>query len=322
MGVSGGSPITILEPTATNLPPDLLDLKTLEALYKTSGNFELDATYVFQKSDYQRFFGRQYLTAEVVKEQVGTVSYLVQPLVILGVSVEGTDVKILSVPFVGSAQLFAKTQVGYLIFNDNSFTTEEEDTYDGEYYHKRGAPGEKLWQRMNTDVDPWMDEVFLSSNNLTFADTYACSCPDFLHAILRMPEATSDGNINNRQRRIPLPSAQGMSSYKQLGISQAAGTAASWETLDYRSSHRMCKHSVASHFIDRIKVREPKGYPTTEARESFEKKLEEDIQEVAAEFMDQLRRSEITTLEIIAALAAGLNLNDTELASVIINSNF
>ena len=273
---------------------------------------------MFEKSDYQRFFGRQYLTADVVKDEVGTVSYLVQPLRILGASVEGDELKIVSEPFVGSAQLFAKTQVGYLIFNDKSFTTEEPDTYNGEYYHALGAPGEKLWERMNTDVDPWMDEVFLSNQNLTFADTYACSCPDFLHAILRMPEATSDGNKTNRQRRAPLPSAQGMSSYNQLGLTQAAGTAASWETLDYRSSHRMCKHTVASHFIDRIKVREPKGYPTLESREGFEEKLEKDIKEVAEEFMDQLRRSEITTLEIIAALSAGLNLNETELASVLL----
>ena len=190
------------------------------------------------------------------------------------------------------------------------------------YYHQLGKPGEELWQRLNTDVDPWMDEVFVGGGFLTFADVYACSCPDYLHALLRMPEATSDGNSTNRQRRAPLPTAQSRSTYEQLGLAQAAVTAASWETLDYKTSHRMCKHTVASNFIDRIKVVEPKGYPTVEARESFEKKLEKDIQEVAEEFADQLRRSEITTLEVVAALSSALNFDEVELANVILNSRF
>ena len=135
-----------------------------------------------------------------------------------------------------------------------------------------------------------------------------------------MPEATEGNNRNNRQRRAPLPSAQGQSTYGQLGLTQAAGAAASWETLQYKTSHRMCKHTVASHFTNKIKVKEPKGYPTLVARETFEEKLEADIKEVADEFLDQLKRSEITSIEIIAALAAGLNLNEVQLASVIINS--
>ena len=164
-----------------------------------------------------------------------------------------------------------------------------------------------------------MDEVFTSVEPLTFADTFACSCPDYLHAILRMPETSSFGQKINRQRRAPTPSAQSNSSFGQLGFAQIAGTAASWETLDYKTSHRMCKHTVASHFTDKIKVQEPKSYPTLEARESFEKKLEEDIREVADEFAQQLRRSEITSIEIIAVLASSLNLNEVEIANLILN---
>ena len=63
---------------------------------------------------------------------------------------------------------------------------------------ERGAPGEDLWKRLNTDVDPWMDEVFVDGGFLTFADVYACSCPDYLHALLlRMPQkAHTDGGTN------------------------------------------------------------------------------------------------------------------------------
>ena len=42
----------------------------------------------------------------------------------------------------------------------------------------------------------------------------------------------------------------------------------------------MCKHSIAAMFIEKIKVKEPNKYPTIEARENFEAKLNDDIAEV------------------------------------------
>ena len=71
-----------------------------------------------------------------------------------------------------------------------------------------------------------------------------------------------------------------------------------------------------------IKVKEPNEYPTIEARESFESKLREDIAEVGDEFAESYKRGGITTLEVIFALAQGLNLDDVETAYVILNSNF
>ena len=319
---TGATNIKILDDNASVLPPSLLEIAQLPALVEADGTYTIQANYVFEKSDYQRFFGREYLSADRVKQQVSTLSFSVLPFKILAVS-EGPDsVTLESVPFMSSVEMFATEPVGYVIFNDKSFTKQTVDEYDGVYYHQLGAPDEPLWQRLDTDVDPWMDEVFVSTEFLTFADVYACSCPDYLHAIIRMPEETNNETITNRQRRIPLPSAQGKSSYEQLGLSQAAGAAASWETMDYRTSHRLCKHSVASHFIDKIKVQEPKGYPSLESREAFEAKLEADIKEVAEEFLDQLRRSEITTVEIVTALGTALNFNEVELASIILNSTF
>jgi hypothetical protein len=75
-------------------------------------------------------------------------------------------------------------------------------------------------------------------------------------------------------------------------------------------------------FIENLKVKEPNSYPTIDARESFEEKLEKDMAEVGEEFISSYRRGGITTLELIFALAQGLNLDEVELAYVILNSNF
>ena len=75
-------------------------------------------------------------------------------------------------------------------------------------------------------------------------------------------------------------------------------------------------------FINNIRVQEPNTFPSAEAREQFESKLATDIREVAEEFTAQLKRSEITTVEIIYALAEALNLDDIELGYVLLTSNF
>ena len=82
------------------------------------------------------------------------------------------------------------------------------------------------------------------------------------------------------------------------------------------------KHTAGLGFIENIKVKEPNTYPTVDAREAFEAKLEKDIAEVGDEFIASYKRGGITTLEIIFALAQGLNLDEVELAYVMLNSNF
>ena len=85
---------------------------------------------------------------------------------------------------------------------------------------------------------------------------------------------------------------------------------------------KMCKHSIAAMFIEKIKVKEPNTYPTIDAREKFEEKLAKEIAEVADEFNVSYKRGGITALEIIFALAQGLNLDEVETAYVMLNSNF
>ena len=84
----------------------------------------------------------------------------------------------------------------------------------------------------------------------------------------------------------------------------------------------MCKHSIAAMFIERLKLKEPNTYPTLDAREDFEAKLEKDMAEVGDEFNASYRRGGITALEVIFSLAQGLNLDDVELAYVVLNSTF
>ena len=73
-------------------------------------------------------------------------------------------------------------------------------------------------------------------------------------------------------------------------------------------------------FIDKVRVMEPNTFPSADAREKFEEKVDTDIQEVAEEFTAQLRRSEITQIEVIYALAEALNLDDVEIGYVLLTS--
>ena len=177
---------------------------------------------------------------------------------------------------------------------------------------------------LDTDVDPWMDEVFTSGNTLRPATVYTCSCPNHSHSLLRAPQATQENGTRkvNRQRRYPLPTVLGKADFDAIGENAAAGLIESWESREHRMGFKMCKHSIASMFIDHIKVKEPNSYPTAEARLAFEEKLIKEIEEVGAEFGMSYQRGGITTLEIVFALAQGLNLDDVETAYVMLNSNF
>ena len=84
----------------------------------------------------------------------------------------------------------------------------------------------------------------------------------------------------------------------------------------------MCKHSVATMFHHKIKVQEPKQYPSFDSRVKFEEKLNKDMDQVAEEFRSQLKRSEITTKEVVYLLAQGLNLDEIETAYVMLNSRY
>ena len=317
--------VEILDATNNALPPSLYDISTLPKLFSsTNAQVTVKGTYIFDKSLYQRFYGKQLLTGDVVDEETGLISYSLLPFTILGVDVLDGNLLLKSVPAKTEIKLLSQASPGStLILSDYSFTKISIDEYNGRYYHTE-IPGENLWMRLDTDVNPWMDEVFTTGNPLQPAVLYTCSCPNHAHAILSAPQTTQDEDSRkiNRQRRYPLPTVQGANDFDSLGRNQAAGKIESWENQEHKMGFKMCKHSIAAMFIEHIKVQEPNKYPTVEARESFEAKLDDDIAEVGDEFAASYRRGGITTLEVIFALAQGLNLDDVETAYVILNSNF
>ena len=318
--------LEVLDPNSEVLPPSLYDITTLPSIFtSTDASYTVSGLHIFQKELYQKYFGRQYLTADLVASEVDLASYSILPFRILGVQVDGSRLEFTSVPFTSELKMYSPPDGNStLVFADYSFTKLSIDEYDGNYYHALGKPGDSPWMNLDTDVDPWMDEVFTTGNALRPATTYTCSCPNHSHAILRAPQQTQDDGTRkiNRQRRYPMPTVLGKSDFNAIGTNSAAGLIESWESREHKMSFKMCKHSIASMFIDKLKVKEPNSYPTVEARIAFEEKLVKEIEEVAAEFGASYKRGGITTLEIIFALAQGLNLDEVETAYVMLNSNF
>jgi hypothetical protein len=321
-----GVTIQILDPGAEQLPPSLYDITSLDVLATTTADVSLNGTYRYDKSLYQRFFGQQYLTAQVVEKEIISLSFTVMPFTILGIQqIPGTtNVEVRAVPFKGELRMYTEVTNSTLSFADWSFTQTDVDAYDGVYYHQLGSPDEEPWMRINTDIDPWMDEIFTSGEPLKPATVYSCSCPNHSQAILRAPQETDDTNTRriNRQRRYPLPTVLGQNDLSGTGLQQAAGRIESWETREHKMSFKMCKHSIASMFIEHIKIQEPNKYPTVESRIKFEEKLNKEMNEVGEEFVASYKRGGITALEIVFAMAQGLNLDDVELAYVVLNSKF
>tara|TARA_B100000524_G_scaffold345306_1_gene243729 strand:+ start:579 stop:2339 length:1761 start_codon:yes stop_codon:yes gene_type:complete len=310
----------------SELPPSLLDINELDEIYSTAhATGAIKANFTFQKADYQRYFKSQYLTADVVQQEVNQLSYSVMPFAIQSILIVGNQLELTAVQQQGSINLFtAGEQFNWIICADNSFTKKIIDNdADGNYLHKEPPPGEERWKRLITDIDPWIDPVFTENSSLQYAEVFCCSCPDFSHAAIRMPEAINDdGTSNNKQRRFPIPSAMSSASYEKSGVIGAAGILQSWETSKYKHSFRLCKHTIAAMFINKIKVQEPKAYPSFDSRNKFEQRLKKDMDEVANEFRSQLKRSKITTAEVIFMLSQGLNLDDIETAFVMLNSNY
>lgn len=309
-----GASIAVLDSSAEVLPPSLYDIKSLPVLFTSEEcTYLINGTYIYQKDLYQRFFGRQYLTADVVKDRVESASYSVMPFTILGVAIKEGNLELTSVPAITSVELYAPLRdSGTLIFTDYSFTK------------SRTGEDENPWLYIDTDVDPWMDEVFSNGKPLAPATLYSCSCPNYSHSILSAPQQTQDNGERkiNRQRRYPLPTVLGQSDFNALGKNQAAGKIESWESREHMMSYKLCKHAIAAMFIEHKQVIEPSQYPTVEARVSFEEKLKKEMDEVGEEFEVSYKRGGITTLEVIFALAQGLNLDDVELAYVVLNSKF
>ena len=129
----------------TNLPPSLYDIQTLDPILSDPmGGYTIEGTYIYRKDLYQRFYGNQYLTGELVTDEVNIISYSVMPYVIQGVERRGGLIQLRSQPFVSELKLYQVAVDATLVFTDYSFVKYAIDEYNGNYYHKQGAPTDKL----------------------------------------------------------------------------------------------------------------------------------------------------------------------------------
>ena len=320
-----GVELFALDPGQEALPPSMYDINNLDSIITTTNaSYTISGTYVFEKKAYQRFFKNTYVTADLVASEVEQLSYSVLPFPIKGAKIEniaGVDTLVIdSFAFQSEIKMYPPLTIdSTLVFTDFSFTK----SY-GTDTGKRDAGDNVIYKEtMYTDVNPWMDEVFTSGENLRPAQIYTCSCPSHSQSILAMPQSSNgpDERKNNRQYRYPLPSVLGQTRFEGVGTTQAAGKISNWQSPDQRLGFRMCKHSIATMFIDGIKVIEPSQYPTVEERIKFEEKLNNTIRAAMEAFNISYKRQEIGITEIVFALAQGLNLDDVETAYVILNSD-
>ena len=142
--------LEILDNTTT-LPPSLLDINNLTPIFKTDKAVgQLGANFVLENQIIRGSFGKQYLTADVVRDQVETLSYSIMPWTIRSVLVDpDTDTLSLEAePFQSSAKMYTpKEEERWIIMSDNSFTHEEPDVdSNGTVSPCPRSSGEKLWR--------------------------------------------------------------------------------------------------------------------------------------------------------------------------------
>ena len=336
---------------SSNLPPSLYDVAVLEPIFATNlYEATIKGEYQFQKSDYQRFFGENYLTAQLVESKITRIAYPTLPFVIKDVRYTnaGYNVEFTAEPFLSVLDMYAVTgdDTGYLVLADYSFTETMLDTVNGEYSHSVNGPysnvkqqieannefSKLVWYKKVNDIDPYvgyisdlgtLKPVFNQPTQaLRLADIYSCSCPSYSQAQLTMPQTTQgpDQRKVNRQLNYPLPTALGKKDYESIGLDSAAGRINSWQTNRAAASFKVCKHTIASMFDEHLKLQEPNTYQTLDAREEFGRKLAQDIMNKPIQRQESYARGGISTLEIVFALAQGLGYDDIETAYLVLNA--
>ncbi len=308
--------LVALDQGVNELPPSMLDLNDLPTIFTTANaRYTITGSYVFQKSRYQSYFGSKYLTGDVVSDEVNDISYSIIPFIVEKADIVNNELVIESRPFVSELNLYTSLNNGtQLVFSDNSFCKTTTST--------------TKWTDLDTDVNPWMDEVFSTGLALRPSPVYSCSCPNFSHSILAMPQASSDDGQRktNRQNRYPLPTVMSPDEFGIIGQDQASGRISSWETEQHRLSFKQCKHTIASMFNNDIRVKEPNKYPITQeakfssSLEEFNEKLVQEIINASNAFSLSYERSGISISEIVFAMSNGLNLDSTETAYIVLDS--
>ena len=147
---------------------DLAALPENSLILDTTGNSQIDGTFVFDKGLYQPFFGLTYLTGELAVSTIDTFSYVLLPFKVQSVLQQGDKVLLQSVPFMAELKGYTDLTDGSLRLAPNSFTQINLD------------PNREEWRVLNTDINPYLDEVFTSGGNLVPDTIYACQLSELL----------------------------------------------------------------------------------------------------------------------------------------------
>ena len=92
--------LEVLDPENEVLPPTLYDIASLPSIFTSDdASYTVSGLHIFQKELYQKYFGKQYLTGDLVSTEVSLASYSILPFKILGVQVDGSRLEFTSVPF-------------------------------------------------------------------------------------------------------------------------------------------------------------------------------------------------------------------------------
>ena len=83
---------------------DLAALPENSLILETTGNSQIDGTFVFDKSAYQPFFGITYLTGELAVSTIDTFSYVLLPFKVQSVLQQGEQSILTECPIYGRTE--------------------------------------------------------------------------------------------------------------------------------------------------------------------------------------------------------------------------
>ena len=135
----------VLEKGQERLPPSMYDIARLDNIFQSDEcQIEISGTYIFERSRYERFFGKTGLNTEYVANAASTLSYSIMPFQIFSAAIQGENIIIESAPFISEIKVYPElTPQAYVIFSDNSFC---------KYSNVTLEDGTE-WVEMNVDVD-------------------------------------------------------------------------------------------------------------------------------------------------------------------------
>lgn len=299
----------------TNLTADesLFMPTTTPVIFTTSSaTVEMTDKYSVKKEPYQSYWGRQYFSASLLEPRITQYSVETPPVYIKTVkrSNNGLNAEITTIPYESKILLHGDASDGYFVWSDYSFTKKVAVT---------GSDKDQYF----IDVDPWIDQTWVSGDTLKLADSIGCNCSSFTKGMLSSPETLYGSiaeakRIRNRQIKYPLPSAGQNKDIEGMSFAMA-GIINSWKTAHDKLDFKCCKHSIAGMFIDDLKVVEPSTYPTYEGRVQFEEVLNKQTDDAEAEITSiSTERAELRLTDFIYTIGQLMQKSDSEVASIIL----